>query len=1014
VRRSEIILALTTWLCLGISCLDGAALVYSKRFGGTNADVARAVTADREGNVYVAGSTQSLNFPAVGAIQPLNGGAALLTVDEGKSWNSPAIDAAVYSVTAARTQLYAGTSNGVYRSGDSGRTWARVSPALSYAVYGVWADPRTPARLVAASAQGVLISDDAGATWRESNQGIEPRTDIPSSLLTATAVASPTGRMDTLFVAVVGAGALYRSLDAGATWSKLNLAPGPVPVWTVVTDPTRAGVVYAGVASSGVFRTLDGGNTWRNVANISLNYGPHTIAAAPGRIYAARTDGVSISTDGGETWRNAGLAGQSVRAVAVDPGNGALAWALASGVIYRTTDGGATWRRVGPLVSTRFQNIAVFGQAIFVSGEPGEDVFLTKWDPAGSRIVFSTYLGGSGTDHATGVALDAAGNIWVVGDTSSPDFPVTNQSRLTGEQNAFVAKISADGSRVLYASYLGGGTWDSVSALAVDASGAVYLVGYTESADFPATAGALQATYRSGCTDPPAPGYSGRPNRGDAFLAKLRSDGAVEYATYLGGSCGDTASGIAVDSSGSAYVVGYTNSADFPVTAGSMQVKYGGGAYDGFVAKLNAGGTGLVYSTFLGDDKADSVAAVAVDAAGAAYIAGSSTLFPVDRFSSCHGAGLGDGHGLGLAIDGGPFVAKLSRDGSGRVFGQPLGGRCSARSASIALDASGNIWISGNEGGSSLPMVAPVQAFGLGSGYLTQLDPGGANILFSTLIEGGAQMALDRTGNVYVAGYTFLGDNPKELLGGGLNRGPSAVVAKVDPSRVFPLRLDTPAKAGQRRPPLFLQPEGAAPGQVLRLIGRGLGPAVPVSAAPDGSGAFPKSLAGVEVRFDDRLATLLSAGDTEILCIVPFAVAGQQASTIQVLYHEAASNPVAVAVTPVSLETFAVVNPDWSLNSYDNPASAGSFVTIFVSGLGLTDPPGVDGQPNLGPGRMLNPLTATLNNAPAQILYAGPAPGLVAGVGQVNVALPASAGSDSLSLELVSGQSHESLSVNIR
>jgi uncharacterized protein (TIGR03437 family) len=461
-------------------------------------------------------------------------------------------------------------------------------------------------------------------------------------------------------------------------------------------------------------------------------------------------------------------------------------------------------------------------------------------------------------------------------------------------------------------------------------------------------------------------------------------------------------------------VVGYTNSVDFPATAGSMQAKYGGGAYDGFVAKLNAAGTGLIYSTFLGDDKADNVAAVAVDATGAAYVTGNSGLFFTDNRSySCISVGLNtSGHGLSTAINDGVFVAKLERDGSGRVFGQPVGGRCAARGTSIALDAAGKIWIGG--GGSSLPLVVPFQAFGLGGDFLTQLDPGGANILFSTLVEGGAQIALDHTGNVYVAGYTFLGDNPKELLGGGLNRGPSAVVAKIDPSRVFPLQLDTPAKAGQRRPSLFIEPEGAAPGQVLRLIGRGLGPAVPVSAAPDSSGAFPKSLAGVEVRFDGSPATLLSAGETEILCIVPFSVAGQQASTIQVLYSGAAANPVAVAVTPVSLETFAVVNPDWSLNSYDNPAPAGSFVTVFVSGLGLTDPPEVDGQPNLGPGRMLNPLTATLDNAPAQILYAGPAPGLVAGVGQVNIALPASAGSGSLSLQLVSGQSHESLSVNIR
>jgi uncharacterized protein (TIGR03437 family) len=361
-------------------------------------------------------------------------------------------------------------------------------------------------------------------------------------------------------------------------------------------------------------------------------------------------------------------------------------------------------------------------------------------------------------------------------------------------------------------------------------------------------------------------------------------------------------------------------------------------------------------------------------------------------------------------------VAKLKPDGTGRVFGQFVGGDCTLRSNSIALDGSGNIWIGGYADGTNIPMVAPVQAFGLGNGFLTQLDPAGATVLFSTLTDGGAQIVLDRTGNVLVAGYTQLGDNVKELIAGQV-RYPSAVITKIDPARIFPLQLDTVVRADQN--PFFQllsRQQGAAPGQILRLVGRKLGPTAPVSAVPDGSGTFPKSLGGVEVRFDGKPATLLSAHETQVVCIVPFGVAGQQASTVQVSYNGAVSNPVGVAVLPVSLELLAVSNPDGSVNSYTNPAPAGSYVTVYVSGMGLTDPPGVDGQPNPGPGRMLDPVTATLdNNVPAEILYAGPAPGLVAGVGQINVALPASVRPGMLlSLRLSSGQSDLFLSVSVR
>jgi photosystem II stability/assembly factor-like uncharacterized protein len=576
--------------------------------------------------VYVAGATGSLNFPVAGGFQQRNGGsAALVSADSGRTWDRWAIDAAVYSVTTAGAFLYAGTSNGVYRSNDAGRTWMRLSPAVNYVVDAVWADPRTPTRLVAGSARGVLISDDGGVSWRESNQGIEWQFGRPA--IGVTAIASPPGRPDALFAAAIDNGAVYRSLDSGATWSKLELGPQPILVWTVVADALNADVVYAGVASSGVFKSSNAGGAWRKVANINLSFGPHTIAAVQGSIYAATTDGVSRSTDGGETWSDAGLKGKNVSAVAADSRSGFVAWALASGAIYRTADGGVNWTRMGPPVSPYLQYIAIIDQTVLVSGDPGQDAFITKWDPTGSRILLSTYLGGSGMDGATGIALDGAGNIWVAGNTSSPDFPVTNQSKLNGEQNAFLAKISADGSKLLFATYLGGRTWESVSALAVDASGAAYIAGYTESADFPVTAGALQTSYKAGCPEPPPPNSSSRPNKGDAFVAKLRNDGAVEYATFLGGSCADTANGIAADSRGNAYVVGFTNSLDFPVTQGAMQAQYGGGAYDGFVAKLNPSGGGLVYATFLGGNRADNVTAVAVDATGAAYITGNSGIF---------------------------------------------------------------------------------------------------------------------------------------------------------------------------------------------------------------------------------------------------------------------------------------------------------------------------------------------------------------------------------------------------
>ena len=230
-------------------------------------------------------------------------------------------------------------------------------------------------------------------------------------------------------------------------------------------------------------------------------------------------------------------------------------------------------------------------------------------------LVYSTYLGGSYYDQVDGIAVDAAGNTYIGGATGSTNFPTANpiQSFAGGDDDAFVAKINASGTALLYSTYLGGGSVDAVNGIAVDSSGNAYVAGATNSTDFP-TVNAIQSTAGGGY---------------DVFVSKINSSGtALIYSTYLGGGSDDSAYGIAVDSSGNAYVAGNTSSTNFP-TVNAIQ-STSGGSYDAFIAKINASGFALLYSTYLGGAGYDQALAVAVDSSDNAYVAGytNSTDFP--------------------------------------------------------------------------------------------------------------------------------------------------------------------------------------------------------------------------------------------------------------------------------------------------------------------------------------------------------------------------------------------------
>jgi hypothetical protein len=279
------------------------------------------------------------------------------------------------------------------------------------------------------------------------------------------------------------------------------------------------------------------------------------------------------------------------------------------------------------------------------------DAFVAKLNVAGSALVYSTFLGGTESDNAWGIAVDSSGNAYVTGFTDSEDFPTANPLQATCDAcnsaltigDAFVAKLNAAGSALVYSTYLGGQGYDSGNGIAVDSSGNAYVTGTTFSIDFP-TASPLQAT---------------KLGPGDAFVAKLNAAGsALVYSTYLGGSGNDYGYGIAVDSSGNAYVTGSTSSTNFP-TAYPVQSEYGGDPADAFVAQLNAAGSALVYSTYLGGQGDDSGNGIAVDSSGNAYVAGmtSSTDFPtVNPFQATNYGGLG------------AFVAKISAGGAGPLL----------------------------------------------------------------------------------------------------------------------------------------------------------------------------------------------------------------------------------------------------------------------------------------------------------------------------------------------------------
>jgi hypothetical protein len=372
-----------------------------------------------------------------------------------------------------------------------------------------------------------------------------------------------------------------------------------------------------------------------------------------------------------------------------------------------------------------------------------------------SSVTFSTFLGGSNFDQVYALVLDAAGNIYVTGQTASANFP-SRTGGVAGNRDVFVAKLNPAGTEITYLTILGGQQTDSPGGIAVDATGNAYVTGFTLSSDFPTTTGAYQTSFRGSES---------------AFVAKLNASGALVYSTYLGGSGRDFATAIAIDGSGNAYVTGYTSSTNFPIVGGAFQASYGGGFNDAFVTKLSPTGAGLVYSTFLGGIGDDTASSIAVDTGGNAYICGetNSSNFPVSSALQAANAGGQDA-----------FVAKLNATASVLTFSTYLGGSFNDQANSIAIDSSRNVYVAGVTSSFDFP-VSPA-AFqsvigGAFNAFVAKLTSTGATLGFSTFLGGSGSdqasaLAVDSAGNVWLAGSTSSINFPlvnafQALLSGG-------------------------------------------------------------------------------------------------------------------------------------------------------------------------------------------------------------------------------------------------------
>jgi|GEM_PF-1555677 len=719
------------------------------------------------------------------------------------------------------------------------------------------------------------------------------------------------------------------------------------------------------------------------------------------------------------------------------------------------------------------------------------DSFITKLSAQGT-LVYSTLLGGADSDIVRAITVDPQGSIYFAGSSASADFPMVNarQPLLKGGApsgtDAIFGKLNPTGAALVFSSFWGGSYDDSAEAITLDAGGNFYLAGYSFSDNFPVGQGGFQTS-----------------NRGffNGFVTKFSPDSVTTaYSTYLGGRGSDFLLSIAVDSTGAAYVTGYSSSPDFPTLSGFQSSNRGGAGtpVDVVVAKLNPTGTGLVYSTFYGGGGSELGRSIAIDKDGNAWVTGetsSSNLQLTDGAVQRELSGPQDA-----------FLIKVGAKGDALLYGTYWGGTREDAGTKLALGPDGTIYVAGRAASTNLRTVDALQATSAGAAdvFLLRLNATGATILQSTYLGGTSTdspfgLFVDNQGIVYLTGETGSVDFPtstnglQRRTGGGpadafvsvIDSSPAAnpftlsterltfngVPGTAIPAQNFAIRVTTGVPtwtvetttatggtwlaatprsgtgaatvdvtatttglaAGSYNGTvtvtntrlntrstvavaLTVGPAGGtvpnngvvsaasfmggavAPGQLVTIFGSGIGPAQLTGAQLTAQGTVATSVAETRVLFDTRPAPLIYVSASQISAIVPYGVSGTT-TQMQVEFRGVRSNAVTLPVTATAPGLFtanssgkgqgAILNQDGSFNSGSNAAEVGSVVVLYGTGEGAVEPVVVDGAINASSfPKPKEPITVRIGGKDAEVIYGGAAPGLVAGVFQINVRIP--------------------------
>ncbi len=665
----------------------GPRLVFATFLGGSGDDGPSGLAVDPDGNIVLTGSTDSPDWPTVNPAQKEMGGGGsvfFISHDGGATFLSKSKGlplSHVAQIAQNRSMLWAAGWGGVYKSADNGENWTAANAGIA-AVRGctLVAHPTDSSTLwLATETDGTFRTTDGGATWTRVQQY-------------ASCGLAYDARTSTLYSGAPGG--IKTSADNGTRWtavsSGLTEEDGlPVNFSRILVHPLVSTTLY-GVTTYALYKSTDGGASWTRLPLKLEGYatfGPFAMdPKQPDVLYVQTQARVLRSSDGGLTWKQLMEEGSylpGVTSLAVSPADPQTLFATSwNGGFYTSRDGGATWTpSTKSLPGYPLYALATGSDdpAIVYAGAAAlPDAFLAKLDPQGQSLLFSTFIGGAGTDNARALTLDSSGHAYVAGSSDSgSSLPVKPENSLlpTGppeDRDLFVAQVNLADGNMVYCVRIGASGSDEARAIAVAPDSSVYVAGVTSSYDFPLRGELLRFRSNSG---------------GATFLLRLAPDAStLLFSSRIGGSGYDEASAMAIDAEGYIYLAGTTNSPDFPLI-GPLG-RRPAGKNDAFLMKLAPSATHFLYSLVTGGSDDDNVHALALGPAGNAFVAGEtrSTDFPLVEAVRTVRGDYSDA-----------FVVEVDRSGSAVSFSSYLGGSFASVSA-LATDASGGVHLAGLAG----------------------------------------------------------------------------------------------------------------------------------------------------------------------------------------------------------------------------------------------------------------------------------------------------------------------------